>query len=256
MLLMLFFVDSEKNKIHTQFLSYSVRRFVVESHSVRCCATGVLFTFGVQLFFFFTFVFALSKTMFFVFCFSVLCVSPYTDFDCFTTITFDISWWCYSSLNDRSLLHLFLFSLCFALHMPVQFIHWDFIGSRNQSMCVCMLAFFNRINFSRLHGAFIRTVCFFWADWLPKPKALTLSLLEKKIRGNLFFSCFFVIFRSSFIFSFTEPKQIVWFYHLFAHSLGDNRGEKKTNSLNVQHALLNTIRSVFDIKIWWVVFLR
>lgn len=47
----------------------------------------------------------------------------------------------------------------------------------------------------------------------------------KKNPWKFIFFLFFFIFRSSFIFSFTEPKQIVWFYHLFAHSLGDNRDE-------------------------------
>lgn len=77
----------------------------------------------------FSLLFLVCSYIFFLFGNNILgvaCVS-YMGFDCFAPITFDMSWWCCSSLNDRSLLHLFLLSIYFLLSYNIILCFcWDF----------------------------------------------------------------------------------------------------------------------------------
>lgn len=81
-------------------------------------------------------------------CSLFLCVSSVRVCSCFATITFDISWWYCSSLNDRSLLHLFwVFVALFRLFIHVAVHSLRFYLSVETSFALVGFALSNWIEF-------------------------------------------------------------------------------------------------------------
>lgn len=147
----------------------------------------------------FFFVFALSKTMFFGLCFTVLCVCA-----ALIWISAVLPQSLLTSLDDAipplTTDHYYIY---FYFRFVSLYIRQSssftviFIGSRNLS--VWMLASFNRINFPLLRGVRSYGVFFFSGRLIAKIKSTHFEFVEKIVRGNFifFFLVFYFIFRSS-----------------------------------------------------------